>query len=104
MLSSFFWGYICFQVGAGQLAQKYGPKFFIGTSALIGSIFCALVPVFGAHFGYKGVIACRIITGLTQGFIFPCVHALISSWAPLQDRAKIGTFAYAGESFPLLQV
>lgn len=97
MLSSFFWGYVCFQVVAGQLAKKYGPKYFIGTAKLIGSIFCALIPLFGAYFGYGGVMACRIITGMSQGFIFPCVHHLISAWAPLQDRAKIGSFAYAGK-------
>ncbi|XP_023311166.1 sialin-like [Anoplophora glabripennis] len=96
MLSSFFWGYICFQIGAGQLAKNYGPKLFLGGTTLIGSLFCLLIPLFGKYFGYGGVIACRVMTGLSQGFIFPCVHTLLSSWAPVQDRAKISTFAYAG--------
>ncbi|KAJ8931055.1 hypothetical protein NQ314_016084, partial [Rhamnusium bicolor] len=95
MLSSFFWGYICFQIGAGQLAKNYGPKLFLGGTTCIGSIFCLLIPVFGSVFGYGGVIACRVITGMSQGFIFPCVHNLLSAWAPTQDRAKISTFAYA---------
>lgn len=97
MLSSFFWGYICFQIGAGQLAKNYGPKLFLGGTTFIGSLFCLLIPLFGKHFGYGGVIACRVVTGLSQGFIFPCVHTLLSSWAPVQDRAKISTFAYAGK-------
>ncbi|KAJ8974700.1 hypothetical protein NQ317_015229 [Molorchus minor] len=96
MLSSFFWGYICFQVGAGQLAKNYGPKLFLGGTTLLGSISCLLIPVFGSQFGHGGVIASRVISGLTQGFIFPCVHTLLSSWAPVQDRAKISTFTYAG--------
>ncbi|KAJ8913433.1 hypothetical protein NQ315_017177 [Exocentrus adspersus] len=63
MLSSFFWGYICFQIGAGQLAKNYGPKLFLGGTTLIGSLFCLLIPIFGEHFGYAGVIACRVLTG-----------------------------------------
>ncbi|XP_074030497.1 putative inorganic phosphate cotransporter isoform X2 [Leptinotarsa decemlineata] len=96
MLSSFFWGYICLQVIAGQLAKNYGPKRFMSASAFIGSVFCMLIPIFGAYLGYSGVIVCRIITGLSQGFIFPCVHNLLSAWTPIQDRAKIGSFTYAG--------
>lgn len=97
MLSSFFWGYICFQVVVGHLAKKFGPKYFVGSACFIGSVFCALIPYLGATFGYKGILASRIITGMTQGFIFPCTHHLISTWAPLQDRAKIGSFVYAGK-------
>lgn len=104
MLSSFFWGYVCFQIVAGQLAKKYGPKYFIGSAKLIGSVFCLLIPFFGAWCGYQGVIACRIITGMSQGFIFPCIHQLISSWTPLQDRAKIGSFAYAGRNMASITV
>nr|CAH7723842.1 unnamed protein product [Callosobruchus chinensis] len=96
MLSSFFWGYIILQVGVGQLAKNYGPKWLIGGAAFVGSAFCALLPLSGHLFGYQGVIACRVLTGLTQGFIYPCGHNLISAWTPLQDRAKIGSFVYAG--------
>lgn len=96
MLSSFFWGYICFQVLVGQMAKKFGPKYFIGVACFLGSVSCALIPFLGATFGYQGILASRIITGMSQGFIFPCTHHLISTWAPLRDRAKIGSFVYAG--------
>ncbi|CAH1108548.1 unnamed protein product [Psylliodes chrysocephalus] len=95
ILSSFFWGYICFQVVAGQFIKKWGPKWFFGGAIFIASLFCALVPLIGAQLGYQGVIACRIITGLMQGFMFPCVHCLLSFWTAFQDRAKIGSFVYA---------
>ncbi|KAJ8929842.1 hypothetical protein NQ314_017446 [Rhamnusium bicolor] len=62
----------------------------------ISSVFVVLIPYFGAQFGYGGVIACRIIQGMTQGFLFPCNHNLLSSWTPIIDRAKVGGFVYAG--------
>ncbi|XP_028142604.1 putative inorganic phosphate cotransporter isoform X2 [Diabrotica virgifera virgifera] len=96
MLSSFFWGYICLQIVAGILIKRYGPKWFLGGAIFIGCLFCCLIPLLGARMGYGGVIFCRIVTGLTQGFLFPSIHCLLSSWTPLQDRAKFGTFVYAG--------
>ncbi|XP_056643589.1 putative inorganic phosphate cotransporter isoform X1 [Diorhabda sublineata] len=96
ILSSFFWGYICFQLFAGQIIKYYGPKWFLGVAIFIGSLFCALIPLIGGQMGYGGVILCRIVTGLSQGFLFPCTHSLLSSWTALQDRAKFGSFVYAG--------
>ncbi|XP_023014226.2 putative inorganic phosphate cotransporter [Leptinotarsa decemlineata] len=96
VLSSFFWGYICLQVGAGQLAKNYGPKLFLGGAIFIGSLFSILIPVFGKQFGYIGVIVCRIIQGMTQGFMLPSTHNLLSSWAPLSERAKWGGIVYNG--------
>lgn len=96
MLSSFFWGYLCTQIIAGQLAERYGPKWFLAGTYFIGSLFSILIPSFGALFGYQGVIACRVIQGLSQGFLFPCLHNMLGKWCPVGDRAKACGFSYAG--------
>lgn len=96
MLSSFFIGYVCLQIGAGQLAEKYGPKLFLSISLVITSLFSILLPPFGAWFGYQGVIVCRVIQGLSQGFMYPSMHHLLGRWIPLRERAKVATFTYAG--------
>ncbi|KAJ8923270.1 hypothetical protein NQ315_001827 [Exocentrus adspersus] len=96
MLSSFFWGYVCFQIGAGQLAKKYGPKLFLGTAIFICSLATILLPVMGDKLGYGGIIACRVIEGLSQGFLYPSIHNLLSAWVPIVDRATIGSFVYTG--------
>ncbi|KAJ8980964.1 hypothetical protein NQ317_013418 [Molorchus minor] len=96
MLSSFFWGYICLQIVAGQIAKNYGPKLFLTGAIFTCSTFSLLIPVLGARYGYEGVIACRIIQGLAQGFVYPSVHNLLSAWVPLVNRAKVASFVYAG--------
>lgn len=96
MLSSFFWGYVCFQIGAGQLAKNYGPKLFMGGAVFICSLFTVLLPVMGDKLGYGGVIVCRVMQGFAQGFLFPCTHTLLSAWVPIFDRARVGSFVYTG--------
>ncbi|KAG5880074.1 hypothetical protein JTB14_034705 [Gonioctena quinquepunctata] len=97
ILSSFFWGYICLQLGAGPLAKNYGAKRFLLIVVFFSAIFGMLVPTFGSLFGYGGVMACRIAQGLCQGFMFPSVHTLLSKWAPISERAKWGGIVYAGQ-------
>ncbi|KAJ8946323.1 hypothetical protein NQ318_004212 [Aromia moschata] len=96
MLSSFFWGYICLQVVAGQIAKNYGPKLFLTGAIFTCSTFSILIPILGERYGYEAVIMCRIIQGLAQGFVYPSVHNLLSAWVPLFNRAKVATFVYAG--------
>ncbi|KAG5861916.1 hypothetical protein JTB14_010573 [Gonioctena quinquepunctata] len=96
ILSSFFWGYICLQLGAGYVAKKYGPKRFLGGALLISSLFSAFIPLFGEQFDYIGVLICRFGQGLTQGFLLPSIHTLLSVWAPISERVKWGGLVYAG--------
>ncbi|XP_056640310.1 putative inorganic phosphate cotransporter [Diorhabda sublineata] len=98
MLSSFFWGYICLQIGAGQLAKNYGPKLFLFAAIFITSLFTLLTPYMGALIGYGGIILCRIIQGLSQGFLVPSIHNLLSHWAPATERATWGSGVYAGQA------
>lgn len=62
----------------------------------VTSLFSILIPVFGAEFGYVGVIVCRVVQGLSQGFLYPSMHNLISKWAPLPERAKVVSYVYCG--------
>ncbi|XP_022916498.1 putative inorganic phosphate cotransporter [Onthophagus taurus] len=95
LLSSFFWGYVVPQIGAGQLAEKFGAKWILTIAMTISSIFTFLIPTF-ANFSTWGVMVCRISQGFTQGFFFPCVHNMLSKWIPLRERSRMGTFVYAG--------
>ncbi|CAG9857083.1 unnamed protein product [Phyllotreta striolata] len=98
ILSAFFWGYILPQLGAGWLAARYGPKWFLVASMSTCSIMGLFLPTMAARFGSKGVMASRAIQGFSQGFIFPSVHHLLAKWVPPSERSRLGTFVYAAGS------
>ncbi|XP_072382754.1 putative inorganic phosphate cotransporter [Diabrotica undecimpunctata] len=97
ILSSFSWGHVWFQIGAGQLAKNYGPKYFLTAAIAISATCILLIPMCAAEFGYQSIIALRVIEGACHGVLFPSVHYLLSKWAPISERAQWGGFVYAGQ-------
>lgn len=96
ILSSFFWGYLVPQPFAGQLAKKYGPKWFLISAMSVCCIATFLLPLIASEWGSKGVMTCRIVQGLGQGFVFPMTHDILSKWVPACERSRLGTYVYAG--------
>lgn len=99
ILSSFFWGYVVTQIPAGQMAQRVGPKILLLFSLAICSTLAILTPLCAHIGGSKLVMGLRIIQGLSQGFIFPSTHTMLSKWAPASERGRLGTYCYAGAQF-----
>ncbi|KAL3272619.1 hypothetical protein HHI36_014086 [Cryptolaemus montrouzieri] len=95
ILSSFFWGYVILQIPAGLIGFKYGPKYILGTSFTIASIFTLLVPFMAETMGSRGVILSRVMQGLSQGFLFPSTHNILSKWTPLPERSRTFSFVYS---------
>lgn len=99
ILSSFFWGYVVTQIPAGQMAQRFGPKVLLLCSLGICSALAVLTPWFAHIGGSQLVIGLRVVQGLSQGFIFPSTHTMLSKWAPVSERGTLGTYSYAGAQF-----
>lgn len=70
----------------------------VGTT-ILDSTACIAIPIMANNFGSKGVMLCRFIQGLAQGFLLPSIHTLLGHWAPPSERSRIGTFAYAGKEY-----
>lgn len=98
ILSSFFWGYVMTQIPGGQMAKKVGGKVMLLGAISLCSLLSLLTPLF-ASFGWKAVVALRVIQGLCQGCIFPSTHTLLAKWAPPSERGTIGTYCYSGSQF-----
>jgi MFS family permease len=58
----------------------------------ICSLLSLLIPV-AAKTGAGYVISIRILQGLSQGVIFPSMHAMWSKWSPPFERSRLTTFA-----------
>ncbi|CAB3260998.1 unnamed protein product [Arctia plantaginis] len=96
ILSSFFWGYIVLQIPAGEMAAKFGGSILITIVIAGNSTISLLIPLAAYYGGWQAVCACRVLQGLTQGFLFPSMHNLIGKWVPLEEKSRLGTFIYAG--------
>lgn len=98
-MSSFFWGYVVTQVPGGQLAERCGAKILLFGGVLLCSLLNILTPLCAAYGGWQLLCGLRVIQGLCQGMIFPCTHTLLSKWAPVEERGRLGTYCYAGSQF-----
>ncbi|XP_065339064.1 sialin-like [Cloeon dipterum] len=96
ILSSFFVGYLFFQLPGGRLAELIGGRIVYGFTVLIPSLLAALVPLLTrVHYGY--LIAIRIGQGLFLGAMFPTASVLVTKWVPLHERARfMSTFNMGG--------
>ncbi|KFB38667.1 hypothetical protein ZHAS_00006061 [Anopheles sinensis] len=99
ILSSFFWGYVVTQIPAGQMAQRFGPKILLMFSIGVCALLAVLTPLCAHVGGATAVMGLRILQGLSQGFVFPSTHTMLSRWAPASERGRLGTLSYAGAQF-----
>ncbi|KAG5896187.1 hypothetical protein JTB14_016962 [Gonioctena quinquepunctata] len=96
ILSSFYWGYVMLQVIAAELGRKYGPKKFLLGAMATNSTAIMLIPLMAEELGSYGVMGCRIVMGLAQGFFYASVQNVLSKWTPSTESARLGTLAYSG--------
>ncbi|CAG9786480.1 unnamed protein product [Diatraea saccharalis] len=96
ILSSFFWGYVILQIPGGELAAKFGSKLLIIICIAVNSAISILIPVSAGLGGWQLVCACRVLQGLSQGFLYPSMHNIIGKWIPLQEKSSLGTIIYSG--------
>ncbi|XP_011646553.1 putative inorganic phosphate cotransporter [Pogonomyrmex barbatus] len=99
VLSSFFWGYAITQVPSGYIASVWSGQKLLAIGMLLCGVFKVLTPIVAHQWGLAAVLVCRVGMGLTQACLLPCIQTLLSKWAPPSERARLGTFAYAGAQF-----
>ncbi|XP_032683850.1 LOW QUALITY PROTEIN: uncharacterized protein LOC116850093 [Odontomachus brunneus] len=99
VLSSFFWGYAVAQMPSGYIAGIWSAQMLLSIGMLLAGVFNIIAPFATHQWNLVAICTCRVGMGFTQGCLLPCVHTLLSKWAPPSERARLGTFAYAGAQF-----
>ncbi|XP_068597753.1 sialin-like [Brachionichthys hirsutus] len=95
ILGSFFYGYITTQVLGGYLANRFGPKWVLGSGILVAVIFTLLTPV-AADLGAGFLIAVRVVEGIGEGVTYPAMYTMWASWAPPLERSRLFSITYIG--------
>lgn len=95
VLSSFFVGYMLFQIIGGRLADKFGGKIVLGIGVLLWSLFTILTPP-AAFLGMGILIATRIAMGMGEAVTFPSIYTLYARWVPLRERSRAIGFTNSG--------
>lgn len=94
VMSSFYWGYGLSQIPGGIAAQRYGGAKILTLSFLLWSTASILTP--GSAENSSLMMIARIIVGISQGFLIPSVHTVLSLWVPAKERAKAVSLTTSG--------
>ncbi|XP_037027087.1 vesicular glutamate transporter 2-like isoform X2 [Bradysia coprophila] len=94
ILSSFFWGYIFTQFAGGVFAKRFGGNLIFGLGIGLTAILTLLTPLLGRT--VTSMIIIRVLQGLFEGVTYPCIHDIWFYWAPIPERSRMSSIAYAG--------
>ncbi|ROT73126.1 putative inorganic phosphate cotransporter [Penaeus vannamei] len=96
ILGSFFYGYTCTNFLGGRLAEYLGGRLVFGLGSSAASVLALLSPLC-ARTSTGLFVASRVLTGVSQGVTYPALNSLMATWFPPEERAKLGSFVYAGK-------
>lgn len=94
VLSAFYWGYALSQVPGGWAAQLYGGRVMLMICFAAWSVISLLTPTNGAH--TLPIIVARVCIGVSQGFLIPAIHTVLSQWIPPHERARAVSLTTSG--------
>lgn len=86
VMSAFYWGYGISQIPGGIAAQRYGGIRVLTACFMMWSVASLLTPGDASSTFWLKIARC--IVGISQGFLIPSVHTIVSSWVPAEERAK----------------
>lgn len=98
VFSAFLVGYAAFQVPAGWLAVRFGPRVVLACALVWWGIFTAataLVPPGAAHALWL-LVAVRFALGLGESVVYPSGNQFLSRWVPASERGKANGLIFAG--------
>jgi ACS family glucarate transporter-like MFS transporter len=98
IFSAFLIGYAGFQLPAGWLAARFGPRKVLTLGVLwwgVATALTALLPTGYAH-AVLLLIAIRFALGAGEAVIYPAANQFVARWVPLEERGLINGLIFAG--------
>lgn len=98
IFSAFLIGYAGFQLPAGWLATRYGPRRVLAVGVLwwgVATALTALLPT-GISHAVGLLIAIRFALGLGEAVIYPAANQFVARWIPVEERGLVNGVIFAG--------
>ncbi len=101
VFSAFLIGYAIFQVPAGALGDRFGPRLVLTVAAIIWGLTTlmtgALPGVIGGAMGTLAVLlGVRFLLGIAEAATYPVAAAAVGVWMPASERAFANSLVIAG--------
>jgi ACS family glucarate transporter-like MFS transporter len=98
IFSAFFMGYGLFQIPAGWLADRLGPRRTLAMGAVWWAAFTALTAGFpdGIARGFLIIMSVRFFMGMGESVVFPSSNRWVANWIPTTERGLANGLIFAG--------
>lgn len=98
IFSAFLIGYAIFQVPAGWLAARFGPRRVLTLSVLwwgVATALTALLPPTISH-AVMLLISIRFALGIGEAIMYPAANQFVAQWIPVEERGFTNGLIFAG--------
>jgi len=98
IFSAFLIGYAGFQIPAGVLAARFGPRLVLTLGVLwwgIATASTAVLPGSVPH-ALALLLAMRFALGVGESVIYPAANQLVARWVPQRERGFVNGLIFAG--------
>jgi len=98
IFSAFLLGYAGFQLPAGALVARFGPRRVLTLGTLWWGVATALTALLPAHTGHALVLllVIRLALGAGESVIYPAASQVVARWIPIGERGLINGLIFAG--------
>jgi ACS family glucarate transporter-like MFS transporter len=98
IFSAFLIGYAGFQIPAGMLARRLGPRRVLGLLGAWWGFFISLTALIPPHTGNALLIlvAVRFALGAGEATMYPAASQFVERWFPVEERGRANGIIFAG--------
>jgi ACS family glucarate transporter-like MFS transporter len=98
VFSAFLVGYAAFQIPAGVLARRFGPRRVLALGLVWWGVFTALTALAPPHpaGALLGLVLIRIALGAGEAVMYPCANQFVERWFPIPERGKANGIIFGG--------